>query len=62
MNDIYLKEEFDKNHIIEKLSQISEEITDSLEKPIEEVDKEKELYYRQLLCGMKLSIVGRYGI
>ena len=31
MNDIYLKDEFEKNNIIEKLTEISEKITDSLE-------------------------------
>lgn len=64
MNDIYLKDEFEKNNIIEKLTEISEKISDSLEKPIGEVDKNEELklYYQQLLCGMKLSVGSRYGI
>lgn len=62
MNPYYLKDEhlidFDKDTIIEKLDEISEEIEKERKKPIEERDSKHEfdLIYRQFIQGLKLSV------
>lgn len=63
MTDIYLRDEFNKSKIVDRLTEISEKLCDELEKPIEEADKKKELdlYYQQLVCGMKYNIGTKYG-
>lgn len=59
MQTIYqYNKDFDKSEIINKISDLSEQIKEEQTKDNDEYNKEKELelFYAQLIQGMKLSV------
>jgi len=59
MNDIYsyIGEEFNPSNVIEKISDISDELEEEQSKDEKDRDRKKEfdLIYRQFIQGLKLS-------